>query len=126
MNTQQVAIKVVELTRKQEWREALDTLYADDIVSVEARALEGSPESHGIEAVRAKVDWWINEMECHSVKVDGPYVAHDHFAVRYDLDVTDRKSGHRMQLAEIGVYTVKDNKIVREEFLPYSGHEQEQ
>jgi hypothetical protein len=28
-----------------------------------------------------------------------------------------------MQLSEVGVYTVKDGKIVREEFLPYSGDE---
>jgi hypothetical protein len=26
-----------------------------------------------------------------------------------------------MQLSEVGVYTVKDGKIVREEFLPYAG-----
>ena len=28
-----------------------------------------------------------------------------------------------MQLSEVGVYTVKDGKIVREEFLPYTGGE---
>jgi hypothetical protein len=26
-----------------------------------------------------------------------------------------------MQLSEVGVYTVKEGKIVREEFLPYAG-----
>jgi hypothetical protein len=28
-----------------------------------------------------------------------------------------------MQLSEVGVYTVKEEKIVREEFLPYAGNE---
>jgi hypothetical protein len=28
-----------------------------------------------------------------------------------------------MQISEVGVYTVKDGKIVREEFLPYTGDE---
>ncbi len=123
MNTQEVANKVVELTRKQAWKEALDTLYSKDIVSVEARAMEsGSPESRGIDAVRAKTDWWVNNMQVHSAKVSGPFVAHDRFVVQYDMDVTDKNSKKRMQLSEIGVYTVKDEKIVREEFLPYAGN----
>jgi len=39
MNTEQVAQKVVELTRKQAWKEALESLYAKDIVSVESRRM---------------------------------------------------------------------------------------
>jgi limonene-1,2-epoxide hydrolase len=123
MNTQEVANKVVELTRKQAWREATDSLYADDIASVEARAMDASPETHGIEAVRGKVDWWLEAMETHSVKVHGPFVAHDRFVVQYDIDVTDKSSKERMQISEVGVYTVKDGKIVREEFLPYTGND---
>ena len=124
MNTQEVASKVVELTRKQAWREALDTLYGNDIVSLESRAMDGSPETRGIEGVRGKVDWWLDAMETHSVKVHGSFVAHDRFVVQYDIDVTDKSSKKRMQLSEVGVYTVKDGKIVREEFLPYTGKEE--
>ncbi len=76
MNTEEVAKKVVELTRKQAWKEAIDTLYDKDIVSVEARTMDGSsPESRGIEAVRGKTDWWENNMQVHSAKVSGPFVA---------------------------------------------------
>jgi len=124
MTTEEVAEKVVELCRKQAWKEAIDSLYSKDIVSVEARAMEsGSPESRGIDAVRAKTDWWVNNMQVQSVKVSGPFVAHDRFVVQYDMDVTDKNSKKRMQLSEVGVYTVKDGKIVREEFLPYAGNE---
>jgi hypothetical protein len=119
MNTEDVARQVVELTRKQAWREAVDQLYANDIVSVEARSMDGgSTEMRGIEAVHGKVDWWVNSMEVHSFKVSGPFVAHDRFVVKYDADVTDKESKKRMQVSEVGVYTVKDGKIVREEFLP--------
>lgn len=119
MNTEQVAQKVVELCRKQAWKEAVDTLYADEIVSVEARSMDGgSPETHGIEGVHKKVDWWTNSMEVHSFKVSGPFVAHDRFVVQFDVDVTDKNSKKRFQMSEVGVYTVKDGKIVREEFLP--------
>jgi SnoaL-like domain len=119
MNTEQVAQKVVELTRKEAWHEALDTLYDEKIVSVEARAMgDESPEELGLDAVRGKTDWWVNAMEIHSFKVSGPFVAHDRFVVQYDIDVTDKNSKKRMQMSEVGVYTVRNGKIVREEFLP--------
>jgi hypothetical protein len=119
MNTQEVAQKVVELTRKQAWKEAINTLYDKDIVSVEARTMDGSsPETRGIEGVRGKTDWWTNNMQVHSFKASEPFVAHDRFVVEYDADVTDKNSKNRMQLSEVGVYTVKNGKIVREEFLP--------
>ena len=117
MNTEEVAKKVVELVRKQAWYEALDTLYDQDIVSVEATA----PESRGKEAVRGKIDWWVNAMEVHSFKASEPFVAHDRFVVQYDADVTDKKSKQRRQMSEVGVYTVTNGKIAREEFLPRAG-----
>jgi SnoaL-like domain len=122
MDTEQIAQKVVELVRKQAWHEALDTLYSKEIVSVEARASDGeSPEKRGLDEVRGKTDWWINTMEIHNFKVSGPFVAHDRFVVQYDVDVTDKSSKKRFQMSEVGVYTVKDGKIVREEFLPRVG-----
>ena len=122
MNTQEVAEKVVELVRKQAWHQALDTLYDKDIVSVEAHASEGeSAEKRGIDEVRGKTDWWVNAMEVHSFEAKGPFVAHDRFVVQYDADVTDKNSKKRIQLSEVGVYTVKNGKIVREEFLPFAG-----
>ena len=122
MNTEQVAQKVAELVRKQAWHEALDTLYDKDIVSVEARTQDGSsPETRGKEGVRGKIDWWVNKMQVHSFKASEPFVAHDRFVVQYDVDVTDKGSKKRMQMSEVGVYTVKNGKIVREEFLPLAG-----
>ena len=122
MSTQEVAEKVVELVRQQAWYKALDTLYDKDIVSVEASASEGeSVEKRGIDEVRGKIDWWLNAMEVHSFKANGPFVAHDRFVVQYDADVTEKNSKKRFQLSEVGVYTVKNGKIVREEFLPFTG-----
>ena len=122
MNTEEVAQKVVELCRKQAWRDAIDLLYADDIVSMEAHSMgEGSPETRGIEGVRKKADWWTNTMKVHEFKVSGPFVGHDRFVVQFDADVTDKDSKKRFQVSEVGVYTVKDGKIVREEFLPAVG-----
>ena len=119
MSTEEIAKKVVELTRKLAWYEALDTLYDDDIVSVEAFSVSGgSPETRGKQGVRGKIDWWVSATEIHNFEVNGPFVAHDRFVVQYDADVTDKNSKQRRKLSEVGVYTVKDGKIIREEFLP--------
>jgi len=114
MTTEEVAKKVVELVRRQAWYEALDTLYDNDIVSVEATA----PESRGKETVRDKVDWWVNAMQVHSFTASEPFVAHDRFVVQYDADVTEKESKQKRKMSEVSVYTVKNGKIVREEFLP--------
>jgi SnoaL-like domain len=83
-------------------------------VSVEATA----PESRGKETVRDKVDWWVNAMQVHSFTASEPFVAHDRFVVQYDADVTEKESKQKRKMSEVGVYTVKNGKIVREEFLP--------
>jgi ketosteroid isomerase-like protein len=119
MNTEEVATRLVELCRNGEWRKALDELYAKDIVSVEAHEMENMPaEMRGIDQVRGKTDWWEKNMEVHSAKVSGPFVARDTFVVQFDVDVTEKASGKRMQMSEVGIYTVKDGKVAREEFLP--------
>ena len=97
MNTEQVAKRVMELVRKQAWYEAL-TLYDDNIVSVEAFSMSGgSPETRGKEAVRGKIDWWVNAMEIHSFTAGDPFVAHDRFVVQYDADVSDKKNERAQQ-----------------------------
>jgi hypothetical protein len=119
MTTTEVAQKVVELVRKQAWYEALDMLYDKDIVSVEAYAGSGgSPETRGTDGVRKKIDWWVNAMQIHSFTASDPFVGPDRFVVQYDADVTEKNSKERRQISEVGVYTVKNGKIVREEFLP--------
>jgi hypothetical protein len=72
MNTEEVARKVVELVRKQAWYEALDQLYDENIASVEGGA---GDEKQGKEAVRGKIDWWVNAFEVHSFKAGEPFVA---------------------------------------------------
>ena len=112
----------MQLTRKQGWREAVDTLYSSEIVSIEAQAMgDESPEKRGLEAVRGKTEWWISTMNVYDIKVTGPFVAHDRFVVLYDIEFGEKTSQERIRMSEAGVYTVKDGKIVREEFLPQVG-----
>jgi hypothetical protein len=117
--TEEVAKKLVGYCTNGQWMKAVDNLYAKDIVSVEAHEMGSMPaEMRGIDQVRGKTEWWEKNMQVHSAKVAGPFVARDSFVVQFDVDVTDKASKKRMQMSEVGIYTVKDGKVAREEFLP--------
>jgi hypothetical protein len=117
--TEEVAIKLADYCRKGEWMKAVDDLYAKDIVSVEARAMENMPaEMRGLDQVRGKTEWWEKNFEVHSCDVGGPFVAGDTFVVQFDVDVTERASKNRMQMSEVGIYKVKDGRVTHEQFLP--------
>ncbi len=121
MDTKQVAEKLVDLCRKGKNLEAVDALYDKDIVSIEA---QGSPEmpaeQRGIEAIRGKHRWWNENMEVHSSDVKGPFSNGDKFAVLYNYEFTPKngpQKGKRTKMQEVGVYSLKNGKIVREEFF---------
>ena len=99
--------------------EALGTLYHSDCVSVEALAGPNGKEAHGLDAIRGKHDWWANAFEEHSSSAQGPFFhAPNRFSLIFHMDVTDNESGQRMQMSEVGEYTVDaDGKITREEFF---------
>jgi SnoaL-like domain len=118
MDTKEIAQKVVGFVRKQAWYDALDSLYDKDVVSIEGGT---GDEKRGKENVRGKIDWWVNTFEVHSFKAGEPFVGSDRFVVQYDAEVSDKKTKERRKLSEVGVYTVKNGKIIREEFLPRVG-----
>ncbi len=118
MSAMEIGTKMVALCREGKYEESVSTLYGDDIESVEAVAMEGMDQvMKGIEAVRGKNKWWIENHEVHSQEIDGPWPHGDRFAVRFKFDVTNKPSGQRMQMDEIGVYTVSGDRIVKEEFF---------
>jgi hypothetical protein len=118
MNTMDIAKHLVELCRQGKIKEAIDTLFADEIVSVEAGAPPGMErEARGIASLRAKSEWWLANHEIHSAAVTGPWPHDDRFVVGFQYDITNKPSGQRMNLDEVGLYYVRDGKIVREEFF---------
>ena len=118
MNTMEIAMKLVELCRQGKNLEALDTLFADDVVSVEAVAMPGAQqEAKGLAAVKGKSEWWLANHEIHSASVNGPWPHGDRFVVGFQYDVTNKPSGKRMKMDEVGLYSVRNGKIVREEFF---------
>jgi ketosteroid isomerase-like protein len=101
--------------------EAIDKLYSKDVVSIEA---QGSPEMpaemRGIDKIRGKNQWWFENNEVHSTTVEGPFAHNDRFAVKFHYEMSPKSGpnkGKKTKMEEVGVYTVKDGKIVREEFF---------
>jgi ketosteroid isomerase-like protein len=116
MNTQQVAEKLVQLCREGKNMDAINELYGDNIVSLEAK---GSPmeRTEGKEAVIGKSQYWYSTVEeIHGGEVSEPIVSGNFFTVSMHMDVT-YKEGGRMPMHEIAVYEVKDGKVVAEQFF---------
>lgn len=124
MSALEVGQKLVQLCKDGKGMEAIEALYADDIVSIEAQDFEGMPaRMEGLEAIKGKNQWWYENHEVHSMAVTGPFVGHrqDVFIVEFEIDVTAKASGERTQMREVGYYTVKDGKVTQEEFLYFAG-----
>jgi len=122
MSTMEVGKKLVELCRQGKAAEAIEALFSKDVVSVEPMAMPGMPaEMKGIQAVMGKNKWWGDNHTIHSAEVNGPFPHGDRFAVFFKFDATNKPSGQRMKMEEAALYTVKDGKIVREEFFYTQG-----
>ncbi|MDB4991419.1 MAG: ketosteroid isomerase [Myxococcaceae bacterium] len=119
MSAREIGKKLVAFCREGKNLESVNTLYSPDIVSVEAGAPPGRDRiSKGIEAVRAKNKWWADNHEVHSAETSDPYPhGDDKFAVRFQYEITVKASGQRVKMDEVAVFTVADNKVVREEFF---------
>ncbi len=118
LTTMEIANSLVDLCKQGKNAEAMKTLYANDIVSIEAGAPPGqSRESHGMDATMAKGQWWVDNHEVHDAKVGGPWPNGDQFIVTFRYDITFKPQSKRFVMEEAALYTIKDGKIVREEFF---------
>lgn len=122
MSVNEIAERYVALCKEGKLEQILDELFAADAVSVEASVPPGlDPTSSGISAIKAKSEWWTQNHEIHRFETFGPYPNGDRFAVRFALDVTNKPSGRRISMEEIGLFTVENGKISREEFFYQTG-----
>ncbi len=124
IGTQEIGTQLVELIKAGKTFEAIERLYADDIQSIEAMECgegegEGMPRTQqGKPAIIAKNEWWYENMDVHSADVEGPFPHEpDRFALIFNMDATCKQTGNRMQMREIGLYTVSGGRIVKEEFF---------
>ncbi len=117
MSIQSVAAQFVEMCNQGKNFDVMRTMYHPDIVSVEG-GNEGGKETAGQTPVIQKSERWAAANTIHGEKVLGPYYCGpNQFAVHFSFDVTPKGTGKRTTLDEVAVYTVRDDKITREQFF---------
>jgi ketosteroid isomerase-like protein len=123
MNTQEIAKRYVSLCKEGKADVCLDELYANNAVSVEAVPPPGMDRTaKGLDAIRAKGKGWQESHIVHRAEVTGPFPNDNRFAVHFTFDVTDKPTGKRMTMDEVGLFTIEDGKITREEFFYPTGN----
>jgi hypothetical protein len=119
MSVQSVARKFVDLCRAGKNFDVMHTLYDPHIVSVEG----DGKETAGQEPVIKKSENWVSDKIFHGETVAGPFyngANPDQFTVYFTLDITPNETGKRVTREEVAIYTVKNDKITREQFF-YDG-----
>jgi hypothetical protein len=120
MTTQELADRYYDLFKQRQVAEIYQQFYSANIVCTEpehALAMGVPTVTRGIEAVLAKSKARQEIIaEVHSFFSSEPVVGGDYFSVAMGRDMT-LKNGQRLQLAEIAVFGVKDDKIVSETFF---------
>ncbi|GAO44896.1 hypothetical protein FPE01S_04_01390 [Flavihumibacter petaseus NBRC 106054] len=117
-NVEAIANKLREYCVKGDFTDAQKAMYADDVVSTEPEEMKGfSKETKGKKAVADKMDKWLSSVDkVHRVDVSEPQIAGNAFSFVLQMDLT-MKGQERMSMPEICVYTVKDGKVVSEQFF---------
>ena len=115
MSTIDLAKDFVGMLKQHDNAGAATKYNADSIASYEA--MDGPMAvCKGKAEVKKKGEWWTANHEVHSASAEGPFVNGDQFVVRFKYDVTPKDTGKRIQMDEVGIYTVKNGKIVEERF----------
>ena len=124
-STLDVGRRLVELCRAGKNLEAVETLYAPDVVSTEVFGDAQVPrQMKGIEAIRGKNQWWLDNHDVHKSEYKGPFPHDDRFIVYMMIDCTPKvgpMAGKRMQFEEAALFTVRGGKIAEEQFFYHMG-----
>lgn len=118
MTFMDVANELVAGCRENRTMENLDKIYADDAVSVESVDMGQGRETVGIAGIKGKHEWWDSAFEVLGGAISDPMPhGEDRFAVIFEMRAKNKETGDVSDMKEVGVYTVTDGKITREEFF---------
>lgn len=116
MTTQEIASRLVELSRAGNAEQAYKELFAENALNVEPPKWN-VPDTKGLDALIEKSNKWdADVLEVHDSSVSDPIIAGNHFAVTMMVDITTKERG-RSKMEEICVYEVENGKIVKEQFF---------
>jgi hypothetical protein len=118
MTTNQIANRLVELCRQGQFETAQKELFAKDAMSIEPMASPAfDKETKGLDAIIEKGKKWESMVDSmNKLEVSEPMVASNSFACTMHMDVTMKNKEH-WDMTELCTYTIKDGKIVTEQFF---------
>jgi hypothetical protein len=117
-SAQEVGKKYVALVKEGKYEKCLEELFSNDAESIEAAASPtGERITKGLAAIQAKGKTWGEANTVHKQEIFGPYPNDNRFAVRFVYELTNKPSGQRMTMDEVGLFSVENGKITREEFF---------
>lgn len=117
MTTQEVANKFYEYMQQGAFDKIYGELYSPDATSEEAPGSDW-PKASGMEEIHEKGKKWNESIkEMHGGTTGIPVVAGDYFTSFMTMDFTRNEDDARINMEEIGLYKVKDGKIVSEQFF---------
>ena len=116
MNTQEIAIRLVDLLRQGKFEEAQKNLFASNAVSIEPEA-SNIPTFEGLENILKKGEEFRNSVEAwHGMSVSEPIVTFNHIALAFQVELTYKGQTERTSMEEIILYRVEEGKIIHEQF----------
>jgi len=118
MTTNDIAKRLVELCRKGQFTAVQKELFEKDAISIEPHATPAfEKETKGVDAILEKGEKWNSMVEkVNSLSVSDPMVGGNSFAVALAMDVVMKDRGP-IKISELCVYSVKDGKIISEQFF---------
>lgn len=117
MTTQDVANRMNELFKANDWTKVQEELFADDCESIEPAHSQGLQTAKGKDAIKKKGEMFQEGVEeMHGGWCSEPLVGGNYISFAMGMDVTMKGMG-RINMEEICVYEVKDGKITKEQFF---------
>jgi hypothetical protein len=118
MTTQQVAKRYYELIQQHQYEQIQHELYSANVVSIEPENDTNLPlVVEGLEALRRKEGvFYAHVEEMHGGYMSEPVVSSFFFSMMTGMDVTMKGKQRRLK-DQIGVFEVRNGKIVKEQFF---------
>lgn len=105
----------VEMFNRGQFKEIEEKYWSPKVTSIEGVGVALAWQ--GRRAVLAKNHSWSEQNILHSFSAEGPYVGATGFAMKMRMEVEEKATGNRVQMEEVGVYTVQNGKVIQEEFM---------
>ncbi len=116
MTIQDVAAKFYEYMQQGAFEKIYTELYSPNATSEETPGSDWQ-KATGMNEIAEKGKKWNDTIEAmHGGTTEKPVIAGNYFTCFMTMDFTP-KGGERTKMQEIGLYHVKDGKIVSEQFF---------